>query len=84
MPSAFTTENTERTEKNLVMKVLPAAGVRAVNFLSRDIGRKVLSAKKPDRELRPYTKVFSVLSVSSVVNHSAESAIACPRFQPCF
>jgi len=84
MPSVFTTENTERTEKNLVIRVLPTASVCAVNFLSRDIGRKALSAKRPGRKVRPYTKVFSVLSVSSVVNPSAEPAIARLRLQPCF
>ena len=84
MQEFFTIENTERTEKNLVMRALLNAKVRAVNFLSRDSGQKALSAEKPDREVRLYTKVFSVLSVFSVVNHSAEAAIARLRIRPCF
>ena len=84
MRKAFTTENTERTEKNLVMRALRHTNIRAVNLLSRDSGRKALCAKKPDRMVRLYTKAFSVLSVFSVVNPSAEPAIARPRIRSCF
>ena len=71
MKKVFTTGGTERTEKNLLKNSSVAVEAASGDSTSDRICRRVLSLKKTDRAIPLFEKVFSVRSVSSVVNASS-------------
>lgn len=87
MQRVFTTENTEGTEKNGIRNILRSR-LSVANCSSGHSLRQSFRAEKTDYLMSTFEKVFSVLSVSSVVNAFFRLAIdygAChqePR--PCF
>jgi hypothetical protein len=77
VPKIFTTEDTESTEKKLEQSICAVPDF-VVNSSSTCPDRESLQAVNSEG-------VFSVLSVSSVVNRVLASAIAClGRPQSCF
>ena len=78
MPEIFTTEGTESTEKKKLGQSICATSGLVANSSSTFPDRESLQAVNSEG-------VFSVLSVSSVVNRVFASAIAClGRPQSCF
>ena len=75
MPSVFTTENTEVTEKNLVWKVSSGGELTLENFIA-GLCPEVTRTEKADRMAMVFAKAFSVLSVSCVVNQILAPVIA--------